>query len=77
MTEVPMTKWLALHPSQILSSFVISVSCFGFRASDFVIRAGPVLHLEKREHQLAFGNDGVVDQALALRFREAIAPRFR
>src|SRR6266702_1603350 len=47
----------------ILSSFVICVSSF----SSFI---------QEREHEITFGNDGVVHHATAMRFRQPIAARF-
>src|SRR5437773_1468554 len=46
--------------------------------SSFVIRASSFpSFIQKREHQFGFGNDSVVDYAVALRFRHAIATRSR
>src|SRR6266404_2887949 len=51
-------------------AFVIRIS-FVLRASSFSS------FIQKREHQFAFGYDGVVYYAVALRFRHAIATRSR
>src|SRR5438067_838747 len=46
--------------------------------SSFVIRASSFpSFIQKRKHQFGFGNDSVVDYAVALRFRHAIATRSR
>src|SRR6266487_4449788 len=51
-------------------------SCFGILSSFVICASSFSSFIQEREHEITFGNDGVVHHATATCFREPVAARF-